>query len=503
MVTVDQQARRITLGSIAPETSAHDGDARAGVASNLRLLRRLQDVTTDLHAGPESTAWADAADDAEGGIAAVDTADLAHARAVTDWTAQSLDHEGGKHTVARIPIDTDPRLARMKVEGSAGQVYYESLSSLVRLGASTDGMWALYYVGTYGDAVTTVTLQVTGSLAHLGETVFDGVLGDGAAGIRGQLGGLAAVTADLHAGPTPTGWVDATATAQGGIAVGQVAWTLANMRALSASDWKLNATRALDMRYHAVRLPAGTDPRQARVAFSGYSGSGYHELVNRLTLLGQSADAQWDLYADNGDRVGSGVLALTLQVTASAAHVGQSVFSGKLGAGVVTLDALAAAVAARLLPVGGSDGQFVARAAGSPAWVAAPGGGGGLAVLSTVAWAVQSGISGQSFSAKTGISIPESAKFVAVTFFPSAANPQSTDTTHPAASGTIRLGADPGATLTAFSLPIFAPGNSVQAGGPYMRFERQSDGTYNMDFIISSGSIPFPAAVQGRIEFWG
>ena len=44
----------------------------------------------------------------------------------------------------------------------------------------------------------------------------------------------------------------------------------------------------------------------------------------------------------------------------------------------VAIDAahLAAAVAARLLPAGGDDGQLVGRAAGAPAWVAAPSGGG-------------------------------------------------------------------------------------------------------------------------------
>ena len=45
--------------------------------------------------------------------------------------------------------------------------------------------------------------------------------------------------------------------------------------------------------------------------------------------------------------------------------------------GSITVGKLAAALVARLLPTGGSDGQILGRASGSPAWVAAPQGTGG------------------------------------------------------------------------------------------------------------------------------
>ncbi|MCY4057618.1 MAG: hypothetical protein OXG44_06425 [Gammaproteobacteria bacterium] len=179
---------------------------------------------------------------------------------------------------------------------------------------------------------------------------------------------------DLHAGPTPTGWADAGSDNQGGIAVLNALPTLATARGISTFARTLSS--GLGSKWPVVRIPAATDARQARVRLTSVAPvTTYDQPLTGWTRLGLTADDAWQLYADTGNPLGSGVASVKLQLTGSAAHVGQSVFSGLLGAGIVKLAALATAVAERLLPTGGGNGKFLGYASDAPAWVDAPGGG--------------------------------------------------------------------------------------------------------------------------------
>ncbi|MYG37397.1 MAG: hypothetical protein F4205_18155 [Gemmatimonadetes bacterium] len=366
----------------APEAgdgSGNDATARAAAASNTRLIRRLQDLTTDLHAGPLSTGWSDASADAQGGIAAVDSATLDGARAVTDWTNQSLNHEAGKHTVARIPAGADPRLFRMKIEGTGSQVAFETFNTLQYLGASADEQWALYFVGTYGDAVTTVTLQVTGSLAHLGETRFDGILGDGADGIRASLADVQNRSRDLHLDGAHRLVTNADAAVAGIAAVGilrsqelaiENGDTPLDVQgvtfAASIANPDFDASTPTRITKPVIRLKATENRGDWRLRFVAREHPVDLLAGGWVPITVSNGTAGFDYYI-SGHASGAVSFLKNTEVTT---------FHGTLAGGIVKLLNLAAETVARLLPTGGGDGKFLGHADGSPAWVDAPGGGG-------------------------------------------------------------------------------------------------------------------------------
>ena len=341
-------------------------------------VQRLYDLTTDLHAGPLSTGWSDATDDAQGGLAAVSAVDLATVRAVTDWTAQSLAHEANQTTVARIPVDADPRLFRMKVEGTGDRVYFEGFNTLQRLGESADEAWALYFVGTYGDAVTTVTLQVTGAVAHLGESRFDGILGDGADGIRSQLADLLTRSRDLHLDGV-TRFDKNSDVAVAGIA--RVAISNDDRLAIENGDMALDVGAvtftATLANAHFGSTATTTDEPVIRLASSEDRGD-WRVLFDQVAFV---AGGWVQLTVTNGgagyDYWLTGKVDRTSEV-ALYKNTEETTFHGTLAGGIVDAAALDSLIAQRLLPAGNNDAQRgyrVARASNTDGYTLVPAGG--------------------------------------------------------------------------------------------------------------------------------
>ena len=140
-----------------------------------RQLASLQNRTGDLHAPPPASGWADAvANNSEGGIAVrVGPWNLALARAAT--YAVSLDENlEGRTTVVRVRAGADPRQARVELQGGPGQVFDDPLTNFHLLGSSADAMWDYYWDDDELGALSLIVLQLTGSAAHKGQSVFRG-----------------------------------------------------------------------------------------------------------------------------------------------------------------------------------------------------------------------------------------------------------------------------------------------------------------------------------------
>lgn len=162
-----------------------------------------------------------------------------------------------------------------------------------------------------------------------------------------RVASLTALTADLRPGLPSSGWADATAHAQGGIAVGAGQWDLAAARALSDADFALSVARSdfpADP-HELVRIPATATAAQERVHFLSGDGLSYYGAVSGLHRLGVDDDDNpaWAYYT-SALTIGGAAASLTLQVTGDAAHFGASRFlgtvAGQLAPGLVEPEAL-------------------------------------------------------------------------------------------------------------------------------------------------------------------
>ena len=149
-----------------------------------------------------------------------------------------------------------------------------------------------------------------------------------------QITTLLDLTQDLQVPPTSTGWVDATSDSQCGIYVhhehniGASLPDLAFAQALTDSDFVLRSD-SVGLSTAIVRIPAGHESAQVRTHLGTNWGLGTSERLNTYIYLGRSTDNRWDLYV-NEHQYGSGVDWVYMQVTASYAHVGKTVYSGTL-----------------------------------------------------------------------------------------------------------------------------------------------------------------------------
>ena len=160
------------------------------------------------------------------------------------------------------------------------------------------------------------------------------VVGPDSDGIDRQIAILQDLTQDIQVPPSSTGWVDATLDSQGGIHVRPDSniisppADLAEAQALTDSDFALRID-TVGQSHVVIRLPAGYEPGQARTHLGNAWGAAISEGLNTFIYLGQSTDRAWDLYASPTE-YGSGVAWIYLQVTASAAHVGKTIYRGTL-----------------------------------------------------------------------------------------------------------------------------------------------------------------------------
>ena len=135
---------------------------------------------------------------------------------------------------------------------------------------------------------------------------------------------------DIHAGTPSTGWSDATADSQGGVALITNVATLENAR--NATGFEVSKSSGLPGKHAVFRLPVATDRRQARIVITSTAPVVTFTLAfSQLHLLGQSTDNKWNLYADpETAALGTADASIKLQLTGSAAHLGTSTYGGKL-----------------------------------------------------------------------------------------------------------------------------------------------------------------------------
>jgi len=152
---------------------ADEGDT-TDIEDQLRLLAY---VTADLHAGSPSTGWSDTTASSQGGItqARPDPANAAAAAALEGW-AQARQATFGYHGVVRVPAAADPQQYRVEFAPAGGAARTDTLNHWHDLGVA--GSWR-YYTGPSLAGSQTVTLQATGSAAHVGTSRYVGELDRG------------------------------------------------------------------------------------------------------------------------------------------------------------------------------------------------------------------------------------------------------------------------------------------------------------------------------------
>lgn len=129
-------------------------------------------------------------------------------------------------------------------------------------------------------------------------------------------------TADLQAGAPSTGWQNAAANSQGGVAVRTGgAFTLATAKAATYAV----SNSAPGEKFLAARIPVATGAAQARILITGTHGNTALLHYTSMTRLG--ADDDWQYYGESR-QLGAADSGLQLQLTGSAAHVGTSRFAG-------------------------------------------------------------------------------------------------------------------------------------------------------------------------------
>ena len=153
-------------------------------------LEALEAKTSDLSAGQDATGWANATTRAQGGIytnASARTLTQAQALRNNQWRS-SLTSGIAQHLVVRIPATGNASQYQVRFVSRANTTFDEGLSSFALLGS--DSNWKYYQEAhVLGTDISSLTLRVTGSAAHIGTSSFGGnlvkdkiisTLGDGA-----------------------------------------------------------------------------------------------------------------------------------------------------------------------------------------------------------------------------------------------------------------------------------------------------------------------------------
>ena len=298
---------------------------------------------------------------------------LVQAQAISGYAAtRTPGHDAGIYVV-RLPITVDKSLYQIAVapgDDSGLQPYELPSGAWHRLGADESFQ---YFYFPFPYRLASVTLQVAANAGHIGQSAYEGAVHDPA--LLHRIDNLYRLTADLRPGNPASGWSASTDTAVAGVAVGEDddrAAALAATYLTSITDY--SAGREL-----VIRVRASDDPSQFRIRHVSNQGQVFYASLHSLVGLGLSADEMHAYYW--GGRLGTAVASTRIEVTGTAAHKGTSQFLGKFKGAledeIVTLDALAAAVAARLLPATlGDAGQVLQVNSGKTAaeWAAAAGG---------------------------------------------------------------------------------------------------------------------------------
>ena len=159
-----------TVGSIM----SSDG-ASFDPSAIYNAINKLNTVTADIHPADIGTGWADNATDAAGGISSgTDGLSVAQAISLT-YDSTSITSPTGK-VYLRLRSGTTLAQCRTIWASDTGQTYTEPGTRFTLLG--TQGSYDYYRddVGIVGSEVSTITLQLTQSAAHIGTSDYAGTL---------------------------------------------------------------------------------------------------------------------------------------------------------------------------------------------------------------------------------------------------------------------------------------------------------------------------------------
>ena len=380
-----------------------------------QAIRDLEQKTQDLSVfAPVATGWTDATQTSQGGFYNSATAQsLTQAKALgNNQFVRSKTSAIQDHILARIPANTDPAQYRILFTSGRGvHAYHPTLSTYQNLGA--DSNWQYFrYQSILGDDVASLVLQVTASSAHIGHTEFRGTLGDGIvttdsikdgaitaakldSGISlGGGGGLSTVATDdtiegdgSSADPLKVSWRDEVVKntndsarmklvtgdilagerrepswgqvnnsgAEGGLASnnGDGYWNETRAKAATYSARAITASSNGD--YFVARIPVSADPRQYVVREANTFSGTIDNPVNGMRRLGSNAN--WHYYIEDVRLFG------TVSLRSSNHLVGQNVWGGGLGDGIVSPESLDSDVQGRLLPEPTNDSADSAKVA--------------------------------------------------------------------------------------------------------------------------------------------
>ncbi|MDE0650701.1 MAG: hypothetical protein OXI12_10200, partial [Gammaproteobacteria bacterium] len=143
-------------------------------------LSRLHDLTADLIAGDPIGAWANAAATTAAAVTissqAAWTLDTVTALADFWWQASwQVDAGGVRYLAFRLPVATNPELARFSLQSAGAEVYHQTINHLTRLGSDdTYQYWTEAIVDP--GAQLTVQTQVSTDTDALGTSTYGGRL---------------------------------------------------------------------------------------------------------------------------------------------------------------------------------------------------------------------------------------------------------------------------------------------------------------------------------------
>ena len=178
---VYEQTKAILKAGAGVAIATDDADseltisASADVPALEQRLESLEGKTSDLQAGSDAVGWVNASTDSQGGLASAGTAfSLSSARSVSSWVRE-LTSGIREHLVVRIPATGRAGQYRVRFVSGQATVFEAPLSGFVRLGANQN--WQFYSEAhVLGTDIASLTLQVTGSAAHIGTSQFAGSL---------------------------------------------------------------------------------------------------------------------------------------------------------------------------------------------------------------------------------------------------------------------------------------------------------------------------------------
>ena len=408
--TQDQHAA--TKGYVDAAPSAGGGADQTARAA----IHRLQDVTADLHldgranyvqvddatkiafavAGvPNNTAVA-------AGDAALDVSGITFAGELDSVSSASIDQNGDSiEGIVRLASDLDRSEWELRIRNLR---YPGGHWSPIQV--TNGGAYNYYFTGFGAGDFRAWRSQHT--------TTYEGGLGEGADAIRASLADLVNRTRDLTLDGA-TRLVENTDAAVGAVAVATI--LIANEIAIEEQDQRLDVQGIVfqPVRTGSFRFGTASATQTIRPLLKLKSTESVPlwrvRFVERDGRVVDFVGGGWvPILVDNGEAGFSYFISGEADSVRFSLYktTGEATYHGALVDGIVDLDALAAAVAARLLPTGGADGQVLGHASGSPAWQAAAAGGDGpsLAQVHTVSFQSATAFGSSNKTRGSGWTIP-------------------------------------------------------------------------------------------------